>query len=202
MPAASPDFPFNIFAPLPSHSLETRTGELHHEQSGMVVDRTTFDRLVLEHLDAAHRFAIRLCGDANDAEDVMQDALLRAHRGWTTFKGESKFKTWLFQVVLNCFRDFVAARRRLATASEEQVDDATGPSDEAETKELGELIAREVSKLPARQREVLVLSAYEQVSNAEVASMLAMSEQNVRTTLHLARQRLKERLSKYIGTSK
>jgi RNA polymerase sigma-70 factor (ECF subfamily) len=86
--------------------------------------------------------------------------------------------------------------------TDQQVDDATGPSDEAETKELGELIAREVSKLPARQREVLVLSAYEQVSNAEVASMLAMSEQNVRTTLHLARQRLKERLSKYIGTSK
>jgi RNA polymerase sigma-70 factor (ECF subfamily) len=200
--AASADFPFNILIRLPSQPSETHRGELQHEQGGMVVDRTTFDRLVLEHLDAAHRFAIRLCGNANDAEDVMQDALLRAHRGWTTFRGDARFKTWLFQIVLNCFRDHLASRLRLASLSEEQVDDATGPTDEAEAKELGEVVAREVTKLPPRQREVLVLSAYERLSNGEIALMLAMNEQNVRTTLHLARQRLKERLSKYIGTSK
>jgi RNA polymerase sigma-70 factor (ECF subfamily) len=190
--ARASDFPFNISSALPSQSCQ---------KIGMStgIDRSTFDRLVLEHMDSSHRFAIRLCGNVTDAEDVMQEALLRAHRGWMTFRGESKFRTWFFQIVLNCFRDFIAATLRVADVSDEEVSDSTDPADEAQASELGEIIALEVSKLPPRQREVLVLSAYEQMSNGEIAAMLALNEQNVRTTLHLARERLKERLSKYIG---
>jgi RNA polymerase sigma-70 factor (ECF subfamily) len=74
------------------------------------IDRQTFDRLVLEHLASAQRFAIRLSGDPHDAEDLMQDALLKAHRSWQSFKGQSKFTTWFYAIIINCFRDRLAAR--------------------------------------------------------------------------------------------
>ena len=166
------------------------------------IDRKTFDRLVLEHLASAQRFAIRLSGDPHDAEDLMQDALLKAHRSWQSFRGQSKFTTWFYAIVINCFRDRAAATPRVARLNDEAHDlpgAATDPAHHAQSREFGEIVAFEVSRLPPRQREVLVLSAYEQMSASEIASMLQITEQNVRTQLHLARERLRERLSKYVG---
>jgi RNA polymerase sigma-70 factor (ECF subfamily) len=191
--ASFPDFPFNISTPLPSEKSDGRAMDKE------AFDRPTFDRLVVEHLDGAQRFAIRLCGDANDAQDIVQDALLRAHRGRKSFRGDSRFKTWFFQIIINCFRDHLAAGRGPAREILDDVEDpGARPTDAAQTRELGELIASEVSKLPPRQREVLVLSAYEQMSHSEIAAALEMSEQNVRTTLHVARERLRERLARYL----
>ena len=173
------------------------------------MDRETFDRLVLEHLPAAQRFAIRLVGDANEAEDLLHDALVRVARKWTTFRGQSAFRTWFFQVIINAFRDRlraksgdrddIAGRQRLPAAIENER--ASDPSCQAQDRELGEIVVREIAKLPPRQREVLVLSAYEQLSNAEIAAVLGVSEQNVRTTLHLARERLRTKLAKYMDLS-
>jgi RNA polymerase sigma-70 factor (ECF subfamily) len=166
------------------------------------VDRQTFDRLVLEHLESAQRFAIRLTGDADDAEDVLQDAMLRAHRSWQSFKGQSKFTTWFYAIVINCFRDrLVATARagRLLDDADEPSDMTSDPAHRAQSREFGEIVASEVFKLPPRQREVLVLSAYEQMPAGQIAAVLQISEQNVRTQLHLARERLRERLSKHVG---
>jgi RNA polymerase sigma-70 factor (ECF subfamily) len=165
------------------------------------VDRQTFDRLVLEHLPTAQRFTIRLTGDRDTADDVMQDALLNAHRSWQSFKGQSKFTTWFYRIVINCFRDRFAASPRLARDLPDDLADPRrdDPSSAAQSREFAELVASEVSRLPPRQREVLVLSAYEQLSIAEIASTLELNEQNVRTNLHLARERLRERLTKHAG---
>jgi RNA polymerase sigma-70 factor (ECF subfamily) len=65
--------------------------------------------------------------------------------------------------------------------------------------ELSEVIAGHVSALPPRQREVLVLSAYEQLTPSETAAVLGVSEANVYSTLHLARQRLKSQLAAYLS---
>src|SRR5262249_51472525 len=93
--------------------------------------------------------------------------------------------------------DRVASNARHAPSEElgDSSDQRTiDPHRELEAKELGELIAREVSKLPPRQREVLVLITYEQLSIADVALVLDTNQQTVRTTLHLARERLRLRL--------
>jgi RNA polymerase sigma-70 factor, ECF subfamily len=168
------------------------------------LDRHTFDRLVLDNLPAMQRFAIRLTGDVHLAEDVVQDALLRAHRSWQTFRGEAKFMTWLLRIVVNCFRDRTTTRsasQRLAGELKEDVRDAkaSDPSDAMQSREFGERVAMEVSRLPPRQREVLVLIAYEQVAIADVAVVAGVSEQDVRTNLHLARERLRARLAKYVN---
>jgi RNA polymerase sigma-70 factor (ECF subfamily) len=166
------------------------------------VDRQTFDRLVLEHLASTQRFAIRLTGDADRAEDLVQDALLKAHRSWETFRSQSKFTTWFYAIIINCFRDRFDRSGRSEALREDSIDARSSPSsplNDAQSREFGEIVASEVSKLPLRQREVLVLSAYEQMPADQIAAVLQISEQNVRTQLHLARGRLRERLSKHVG---
>src|SRR4051812_29867127 len=116
---------------------------------GLAMDRQTFDRLVLEHLPSAQRFAIRLTGDTNAADDLMQDALLKAHKHWDTFKGESRFTTWLFRIVINCFRDSAprhAPSEPLGDSYEVQDPHAAPPDQSLQYRELQERVACEVSR--------------------------------------------------------
>jgi RNA polymerase sigma-70 factor (ECF subfamily) len=164
------------------------------------VDRHSFDRLMLEHLPAAHRLAIRLSGTADAGEELVQEAMLRASRSWQSFRGEAAFTTWLFQIVINVFRDSIRRRPDEPAELLEQADRrSSDPRDLASGAELGALIAQQVSHLPPRQREVLILVAYEDVSIGEAAALLGISEQNVRTNLHFARQALRTKLAAYLG---
>jgi RNA polymerase sigma-70 factor (ECF subfamily) len=166
------------------------------------VDRQTFDRLVLEHLPAMQRLAVRLTGRTDLAEDVVQITLLKASGAWNTFRGQSAFRTWLLQIVVHAFRDDLAKRRRHSPDSleAEPVDSkAADPASNANAAELGRHVAAAVSNLPPRQREVLVLHTYEQLSDEQIARMLDISPQNVRTTLHLARQRLRTMLQRFLA---
>lgn len=162
--------------------------------------RAKFDRLVAEHLPAALRFAIRLSGRTDLAEEIVQEAMLRAARSWQTFRGESQFRTWLFRIVVNVFRDGAGRRPAHDPLTDDAADPSQGPpSDEAMAAELGELVAQSVAKLPPRQREVLVLSVYEGLAPRQVAAVLGISEANVHTTLSLARARLRRSLASYLA---
>ena len=180
------------------------------------MDAKRFDELVREHLPHVHRLAIRLCGSVGPAEDVAQDALLRAARGWQTFRGDASFRTWIFRLTVNAWHDQGRQRRHRPDA-EPLAGGDDGPPDPrgggggtggnggpvalAEGRELAALVAARVSALPPRQREVLVLIAYEHHSTAEAAAVLETTEQNVRTTLHLARAKLRADLAEYLNPS-
>ncbi len=164
------------------------------------VDKDTFDRLMLSHLAAAQRFAIRLSGSVDAAEDVVQEALYRAARSWATFNGQSKFQTWLFRIVINTARDR-ASKIPVGEALPETVIDAkaTDPKRHAESQEFGKIVAAMMATLPPRQREVLVLSTYEGLEIREIAETVCITEVNVRTNLHLARARMREKLKPYVN---
>lgn len=164
------------------------------------MDANDLDRLVRAELAPALRLAMRLCGQADAAEEVVQESLFRAARSWRSFRGDSSFRTWFFRIVVNVARD----RVRAPPATQELIDDpvdsrATSPSQRVLEQETAQRIAQEVSRLPQRQREVLVLIAYENQSIAEAAAVLGATEQNVRTNLHLARARLREKLARHLS---
>lgn len=193
------EFPFNISRPFTSDPAD-RTRGLAIPARDPAVDRESFNRQMLEHLPAAHRLAIRLSGRVESAEELVQETMFRAARSWQSFQGQSKFTTWLFQILINVFRDQLKSRKHVEAIIEEPPDSSgIEPIDLASGGELGELIASAVSTLPPRQREVLVLLVYEQLRPREVASLLQISEQNVRTNLHLARSLLKKRLANYLN---
>jgi RNA polymerase sigma-70 factor (ECF subfamily) len=157
------------------------------------------DRLVGLHLPSALRFATRLTGDPDSAEDLVQDALVRVARGWSSFRGESEFRTWLFRIVINAFRDRLTSTRSANLVLPGDLADRreTDPALTAEHLELGQLVGRQVSALPPRQREVIVLIAFEGLSVRQVATMLDITEANVHATLRVARERLRRQLAPY-----
>ena len=164
------------------------------------MDANDLDRLVRAELPSALRLAVRLCGQADAAEEVVQESLFRAARSWRSFRGDCAFRTWFFRIVANVARD----RVRAPPGAQELIDDpvdsrATSGPQRVLEQETAQRIAQEVSCLPPRQREVLVLFAYENHSIAEAAAVLGATEQNVRTNLHLARARLRERLASHLS---
>lgn len=164
----------------------------------------SLDRLVLDHLPAALRFATRLSGDADRAEELVQESLLRVVRRWRSFRGEAEFKTWFFRIIINVFRDRwnePAGPLSIHENPDDVVDPASArPPEAAMAAEFEQIIAREVSRLPPRQREVLVLIVFEGLSVREVAKIVRISEGNVHSTLSAARSRLKTRLAPYLGS--
>jgi RNA polymerase sigma-70 factor (ECF subfamily) len=158
------------------------------------------DRLVTQNLSAALRFATRLTGTPDVAEDVLQEALVRVARSWKTFRKEAEFRTWLFRIVINVFRDRLARAKPPEQSNFDQRIDhrSRDPASEVQTTELGELIAARVSSLPPRQREVMVLIAFEGISPKEAASLLNITEANVYSTIAVARERLRKELAPYL----
>lgn len=157
-------------------------------------DWSALERLVADELPAALAFAQRLTGNADLAEEIVQESLFRAARAWSAFRGDARPRTWLFQIVVNVFRDH-SRKKRAGDLPAELVDEReSDPADLAAAADLGRLIARLVSELPPRQREVLVLATYEGYSPAETALTLGITEQNVHATLHVARERLRKQL--------
>jgi RNA polymerase sigma-70 factor (ECF subfamily) len=168
-------------------------------------DRQLLDRLVRKHMSDLMRLAVRLTGNLDTAEDVVQDALTAVARSWSGFRSAASFRTWSTRIVVNAFRDHLrrggrAVERQTASLDIEPPDGrACEPREAAEQSELSEQIARHVSSLPPRQREVLVLIVYEQLPVAEVAAMLDMTAANVHSTLYAARQRLARELAEYLA---
>jgi RNA polymerase sigma-70 factor (ECF subfamily) len=158
---------------------------------GRPIDRNDVDRLVVEHLPAASRFALRLTGDEHAAEDVVQEALCRALRQWRSFRGESSFRTWLLQIVLNADRDRRRRRRdAIPLGGVETASLSASPPALAAAAEVDAAVRTAIERLPPRQREVALLTWGEGLSPAEVARVLEISEANVYTNLHLARKQI------------
>jgi RNA polymerase sigma-70 factor (ECF subfamily) len=171
-------------------------------EDGKDLRRSEFDRLMVSHLPAALRLAIRLTSDPDLAEDIVQDAMLKASRSWKTFRGSSRFSTWIGKIVINAFRDRLRRRDPDGRLPESAGDASSlGPVAEAVHRELGEAVAAAVSRLPHRQREVLILRVYEGLSTQETANVLDVSLESVRTSLHHARESLRVKLSSYLETS-
>jgi RNA polymerase sigma-70 factor (ECF subfamily) len=168
-------------------------------------DRQLLDRLVREHMADLLRLAVRLTGNLDTAEDVLQDALAAIARAWSGFRQTATFRTWATRIVVNAFRDHLRRTERTTAVKTVSLDTETAdhrphqPGHATDQQELGEQIARHVSALPPRQREVLVLIVYEELQVNEVAHMLDITPANVHATLYAARQRLAQELAEYLG---
>ena len=180
-----------------SRPIDRQTPRESGETVRREIDRVAIDQLVVEHLPAALRLARRLTGDANVAEELVQESLCRVLRQWRSYRGESQFKTWLLQIVVNADRD----RRRRIQPRLHATDDlppeataagASGAHQQLVADELGEQIRQEIDRLPERQREVALLSFGEQLPPGEIAELLETTPANVHTCLHLARKRIAE----------
>jgi RNA polymerase sigma-70 factor (ECF subfamily) len=170
-----------------------------------------FEQQALPHLDAAYSLAFWLMRDRADAEDVVQDAYVRAMRGFAGFRGEA-MRPWLLAIVRNVAWRALAVRRRatnnvipIEAAYTRSDDDEPGqiniasdePSAEARLIEAGDKaqLARALDALTPLFREVLVLREVEEMSYAEIASVVGIPQGTVMSRLSRARAELRLRFN-------
>jgi RNA polymerase sigma-70 factor, ECF subfamily len=157
-------------------------------------DRQAFSRLVEAHYASMFRFALKYCGNREDAEDVAQQACIKLARSLGQFRFQSAFSTWLYRLVVNCALDWRRARASEATA---QLADAELPGvpesavqGSAEAEILLQQVLNRVQSMGQGYSETLVLVLGEGLSHAEAAAVLEVKESTVSWRLHEIRKRL------------
>ncbi len=164
----------------------------------MTKDRNRrFELLAMPHLDAAFNLARWLTGNGTDAEDVVQDAYLRAFRYLDAFRGDN-FRVWLLTIVRNSFLDWVKDNRspRIVFQSEPVEQEWADPAPNAEAMLLdrvdSETLSTLMARLPTEYREVLILREIEDMPYSDIAAVTGVPAGTVMSRLSRARAALRK----------
>jgi RNA polymerase sigma-70 factor (ECF subfamily) len=167
-------------------------------------DRDAFEELVRRHADRLYAVVLRFLGDPGDAEEVTQEAFLRAWRGIGSFRGGSQFFTWLYRIGLN-------EAKRLATRpspaavvvslEDDPIPDAPDWSEAPEVRmgqnEVREVLEQAIHRLPPEYRATIILRDVEGLSTAEAADAMELGEPAFKSRLHRARLAVRRTLDDY-----
>ncbi|HEX4994886.1 MAG TPA: sigma-70 family RNA polymerase sigma factor [Methylomirabilota bacterium] len=166
-------------------------------------DAPAFEELVMTYQHRVFGVALRMLGNRAEAEDVAQEAFVRAHRALGAFRGDAKLSTWLYAITSRlCLNRLASGERRLTRQGEDamlRLSDA-GPRPDAalERRELETALGRAIAELPEARRIVVVLRDLEGLSYEEIAEVLELELGTVRSRLHRARADLKEKLERFL----
>ena len=191
------------------------TSELALVQAAKNGDLEAFSELVKRYDRNVFRIAQHITHNEEDAQDVVQDAFLKAYQNLEQFQGNSKFYTWLVRIAVNEALMRLRRRRNDRTVSldedvetdegsipREVADWAPNPEQLYNTAELGDILKKTIQGLSPGFRTVFVLRDVEGLSTEETAEMLGLSVPAVKSRLLRARLQLRERLAKYFKSKK
>lgn len=152
--------------------------------------------LVNKYKDMIFTLAVRMVGNREDAEEVAQDTFVKAYKALDTFKGTSKFSTWLYRIVYNTSLDCIKKNKRVIYS--EHIDEIhesdIGVMQDAmsylEAKEKKQTIEKALLQLPEEERVLLTLFYFEELSLKEISEIVKISYDNVKIKLHRSRKKL------------
>jgi RNA polymerase sigma-70 factor (ECF subfamily) len=168
-------------------------------------DRDAFEQLVLLYADRLYAVVLRVSGNRDEAEEVVQETFLRAWRSLHRFEGRSQFFTWLYRIGINEARRGHERRKvrpqlaPLADAAAEIPDERDAPHARAQTHELRLALERAILALPLDYRMPLVLRDVEGLSTAQAAAVMDLGEAAFKSRLHRARMAVREAVEDYVA---
>lgn len=158
-------------------------------------DRSAFSLLVEGYWPRLFRWLYQLTRDRHLAEDLAQDAFMKAFAHLPRFRAGSNFRAWLFRIAHNAFSNHErAARRQRAALPEELPDPEQGPLDQVISKETLARVGSALNQLPQDLRAALLLRVEEDLSFREIAAILDLTEETARWRVFKARQKLLAKL--------
>jgi RNA polymerase sigma-70 factor, ECF subfamily len=159
-----------------------------------------FAELVARYQNTVYAMTLRFIRNSTEAEDVAQEVFLRVHRGLDSFKGESRFSTWLYRITWNLCADWLRRNRKparlaapLAAAGEVSDGRADVEKGVLAAEEQG-MVRQAVDGLDEIYRSVIILLYYQKLSYEQIASVLEVPVKTVETRLYRARRLLRVRL--------
>jgi RNA polymerase sigma-70 factor (ECF subfamily) len=173
-----------------------------------------FEVLMRRHNQRIFRVARAIVRDDSEAEDVMQEAYVRAFAELESFEGRAQWSTWVTRIAVNEALARVRRRGRFVDTDVQDAEEASmdypnpsrssppsGPEDQTSARELASFLERAVDGLPDIYRTVFVLREVEQLSTAEAAASLGVSEELIKVRLHRARAELRRGLDVHLGAA-
>ena len=162
-------------------------------------DPEAFAFLVNTYETSVYRLALRMCGNARDAEEVAQEAFLAAWKGLPSFRGQSKFSSWLYQLTTNAAIDFLRRekRHRAATPIDDELELAAPgtPHQAAEEAELRQALQQALDALTPEHRQIFLLRQMRQLSYEEIGRLLGLEPGTVKSRLSRAKKQLRQILT-------
>jgi RNA polymerase sigma-70 factor (ECF subfamily) len=178
-------------------------------------DRSAFDSLVRRYDQSVLRLALHMLGNEQDAQDVHQEAFLKAYRHLGNFRFECSFYTWLYRIVTNLCLDHLRRRKSRREDAATVVDvhgdemdllsnvsdtrSMANPARELDRKRMGERINEALSKLTPRERMVFELKHYQGLKLRTIGEMLSTTEETAKNTLFRATRKLRANLAELKG---
>jgi len=169
-----------------------------------------FAKLVEANREKLYRVAFRMAGDADDAQDLLQDALIEAYRSFKRFREGTYFDKWLYRIMTNTFIDRQRRKKRVGTVysldapmgdedagQRDVADESRDPQVSMMRDELSEPLQAALNQLAPDFRMVLILADVEEFSYEEISSMLGVPVGTVRSRLHRARGGVRNHLLKH-----
>ena len=157
-------------------------------------DRAAFDVLVRRHQKGMWRLVRRYVKSDADAADITQLAFVRAFRGLTGFRGTASVRSWLYRIAINCALSWLRDHRReqpAEIAEEALIDDNPAPAQLSQGDDRAQL-RKAIAQLPPKQKLVLELRVFDDLSFREVAELADCSENTAKVNFHYAVKRLRD----------
>ena len=181
---------------------ESRMGDTDEEKTWVLQSRNgdhgAFESLIRTNQRMIHSLTFRMTGSLADAEDLAQEAFIRAYRQLDSYRGTAKFSSWLYRIAVNTCLNWRQreTRREQVHANWAESNDALRPVPESPADEdaLGQEVQAALMNLPAKQRAAIVLTVYDGHNHAEAAKILGCSETTVSWRVFAARRKLKRLL--------
>ena len=184
-----------------SASGEPEAALVERSQAG---DRAAFEELVRRHADRLYAVVVRFVADGEEAQDVTQEAFLRAWRSIGRFRGQSQFFTWLYRIGINEAKRRAGRRppaELFASLDDDPVPEAPdwseAPQLRLEQSDLREVLERAIRALPMRYRAAVILRDVEGLSTREAAEVMELGEAAFKSRLHRARLAVRRSLDEY-----
>lgn len=182
-----------------------QTNEAELVRRAQAGDTEAFGALVTEHQRFVYNLALRATSNAHEAEDVAQEAFVRAWLALPNFRRQAQFRTWLYRIVTNlCCNRLPRLRRDLSALSEEDigeysapVDERTNPAYDVEASEQRAFLHQRIAALPESYRLLVSLRYQDELSYEEIADVLGLPLGTVKTGLFRARAQLREALREF-----
>lgn len=158
--------------------------------------------LAPQELTALRRYALKLTGDANVADDLCQETCLRAWKGRDALRDGAAARPWLLRIAVNLWRDRLRRKLRRPAAASLDAEAVDPPAPQASPVERGEDLARTLAALeglPPMQRDAVFLAAVEGMTRGEIAALLGTTPGAVKANLSIGRAKLREQLSDIVA---
>ncbi|MBL8046944.1 MAG: sigma-70 family RNA polymerase sigma factor [Anaerolineales bacterium] len=171
-------------------------------QQALTGDVEAFGRLVNEHQRFVYNLALRALGQPQDAEDVAQEAFVRAWLGLPNFRGQARFSTWLYRIVTNlCYNRLPRLRKDLSALGDESLpdipDETAPPHTQLESEERRTFLHHAIEQLPESYKLLVTLRFQQELSYEEIATITSLPLGTVKTGIFRARARLRQALNDY-----